>query len=235
MSRSRGGRTRIHDGGSQSDWLTGVAFVGILALVAALGWALWNYSRSQRLEIPLAVGAGFDISRSVSKEKKQRGVALLNEMIDAVLPSHTPIKIWRYAETIQTVHESSPIVSDDLLQVSKNTIENHMGSWGTRPDKVMEEFLRYIRQQPERKAIMCLFTDGECHAVQKTRKLAAQLAEDPQVVAVVVGPVLNEYRASVENEYYAPLRESGKLFIFGDTDALDTLNRLKERLHALEN
>jgi hypothetical protein len=80
-----------------------------------------------------------------------------------------------------------------------------------------------------------LFTDGECHSPKETRELADQLARDSQVVAVVVGPVLNQYRASVENDYYAPLRDAGKLFIFGDTDALDTLDRLKERLYALEN
>jgi hypothetical protein len=54
------------------------------------------------------------------------------------------------------------------------------------------------------------------------------------VVAVVVGPVINSYRRAVENDYYAPLYDAGKLFVFGETDALDTLARLKERLRKLD-
>jgi uncharacterized protein YfeS len=52
---------------------------------------------------------------------------------------------------------------------------------------------------------------------------------------VIVGPVINRYRRAVENNYYAPLYDAGKLFVFGETDGLDALARLKERLRALEN
>jgi uncharacterized protein YfeS len=47
--------------------------------------------------------------------------------------------------------------------------------------------------------------------------------------------VINRYRRAVENSYYAPLYDAGKLFVFGETDGLDALARLKERLRALEN
>ncbi|MCX7924388.1 MAG: VWA domain-containing protein [Fimbriimonadales bacterium] len=219
----------------QHTLLTGGILLGALLLVGLAGWWLWNYSQSQSLKTPLMVGAGFDVSQSVTKEQKQRGVAFLNRMIGVVLPSRTPIKIWRYAESLTTVHESRPLASKDLAKVSRDTIENYMGKWGTRPDKVMQDFQLYLRQQSGRKAILCLFTDGECHSADETRTQAAQLAQNPQVVAVVIGPVLSQHRASVENDYYAPLRDAGKLFVFGETDALDTLERLKERLHALEN
>ena len=82
--------------------------------------------------------------------------------------------------------------------------------------------------------MLCLFTDGECHAAKETRAQAARLARDDRVVAVVVGPVINSYRRAVENDYYAPLYDAGKLFVFGETDALDTLARLKERLRKLD-
>lgn len=234
MSRSRGTRGRSYEGDAQSTLLAAVVFVGVIALIGLAGWWLWNYSQSRSLKTPLIVGAGFDVSQSVTKERKQRSVAFLNKMIGTVLPSRTPVKIWRYAETMETVHESQPIASKDLNKVSRDTIENYMGKWGTRPDKVMQDFRRYLQQYPERKAVLCLFTDGESHAPKETRELAAQLAQEPQVVAVVVGPVLNRYRAFVENDYYEPLRRAGKLFVFGETDALDTLERVKERLHALE-
>jgi hypothetical protein len=89
-------------------------------------------------------------------------------------------------------------------------------------------------QHPERKFVLCLFTDGECHAAKETRAQAERLAQDNRVVAVVVGPVINRYRRAVENDYYAPLYDAGKLFVFGETDALDTLARLKERLRTLD-
>jgi hypothetical protein len=211
-----------------------LALVGILAAVAVAWWWIWNYSRAQDIKTPLAVGAGFDVSQSMSKEQKQRAVAFLNKMIGEVMPARTPTKIWRYAETIETVHESRPIASKELNKISRDTIENYLGKWGTRPDKVMQEFQRYTAQYPERKFVLCLFTDGECHAAKETRAQAARLARDDRVVAVVVGPVINSYRRAVENDYYAPLYDAGKLFVFGETDALDTLARLKERLRKLD-
>jgi len=235
MSRSRGSRGRSYEGESQNSLLTGVIFLGAILAAALFGWWVWSHSQSQAIKTPLMVGAGFDVSQSVTREQKLRGVAFLNKLIGTVLPTRTPVKIWRYAETMETVHQSRPIASKDLTAVSRKMIENYMGHWGTRPDKVMQDFQRYLKQLPDRKAILCLFTDGECHSPQETREIANQLAQDPQVAAVVVGPVLDKYRASVENEYYAPLNDAGKLFVFGETDAYDALDRLKERLHALTN
>ena len=208
--------------------------VGILAAAAVAGWLVWSHSQAKALKTPLAVGAGFDVSQSMSKEQKQRAVAFLNKMIGEVMPARTPTKIWRYAEIIETVHQSRPIASKELNKISRDTIENYLGKWGTRPDKVMQEFQRYTAQYPERKFVLCLFTDGECHAAKETRAQAARLARDDRVVAVVVGPVINSYRRAVENDYYAPLYDAGKLFVFGETDALDTLARLKERLRKLD-
>jgi hypothetical protein len=235
MSRYRGSRSYRHEGDAQNPLLTGLALFGILAIVAVAGWWLWTYSRAQDIKTPLAVGAGFDVSRSMSKEQKQRSIMFLNKMIGEVMPSRTPTKIWRYAETIETVHASHPIASKELNKVSRDTIENYLGKWGTRPDKAMQEFQRYTAQHPERKFVLCLFTDGECHTPKETREQAARLAQDNRVAAVVVGPVINRYRRAVENNYYAPLYDAGKLFVFGETDARDTLARLKERLRTLEN
>jgi hypothetical protein len=235
MSRYRGSRSYRHEGDAQNPLLAGLAFVGILAAVAVAWWLVWSHSQAQALKMPLAVGAGFDVSQSMSKEQKQRAVAFLNKMIGEVMPARTPIKIWRYAETIETVHESRPIASKELNKVSRDAIENYLGKWGTRPDKVMQEFQRFTAQYTERKFVLCLFTDGECHTPKETREQAARLAQDSRVAAVVVGPVINRYRRAVENNYYAPLHDAGKLFVFGETDGLDALARLKERLRALEN
>ena len=235
MSRYRGSRSYRHEGDAQNPLLAGLAFVGILAAVAVAWWLVWSHSQAQALKTPLAVGAGFDVSQSMSKEQKQRAVAFLNKMIGEVMPARTPTTIWRYAETIETVHESRPIASKELNKVSRDTIENYLGKWGTRPDKVMQEFQRFTAQYPERKFVLCLFTDGECHAKDETRERAAQLARNDRVVAVVVGPVINRYRRAVENECYAPLYDAGKLFVFGETDALDVFTRLKERLRTLDN
>ena len=234
MSRYRGSRSYRHEGDAQNPLLAGLAFVGILAAAAVAVWLVWSHSQAQALKTPLAVGAGFDVSQSMSKEQKQRAVAFLNKMIGEVMPARTPTKIWRYAETIETVHESRPIASKELNKISRDTIENYLGKWGTRPDKVLQEFQRFTAQYPERKFVLCLFTDGECHAAKETRAQAARLARDDRVVAVVVGPVINSYRRAVENDYYAPLYDAGKLFVFGETDALDTLARLKERLRKLD-
>jgi hypothetical protein len=234
MSRHRGSRSYRHEGDGQHPLLTGLVLLLALVAFGTLGWWVWNYSRAQALTTPLAVGAGFDVSQSMRKEQKQRAVAFLNKMIGEVMPTRTPTKIWRYAEIVETVHESRPIASKDLNKVSRDTIENYLGNWGTRPDKVLQEFQRYMAQYPERKFVLCLFTDGECHAAKETRAQAAQLAQDDRVVAVVVGPVINSYRRAVENDYYAPLYDAGKLFVFGETDALDTLARLKERLRKLD-
>jgi hypothetical protein len=235
MSRYRGSRSYRHEGDAQNPLLATLVLLVLVAALVGIGWWLWSYGRRQALTIPLAVGAGFDVSQSMSKEQKQRAVAFLNKMIGEVMPARTPTKIWRYAETIETVHESRPIASKELNKVSRDTIENYLGKWGTRPDKVLQEFQRFTAQYPERKFVLCLFTDGECHTPKETREQAARLAQDRRVAAVVVGPVINRYRRAVENNYYAPLYDAGKLFVFGETDGLDALARLKERLRALEN
>jgi predicted negative regulator of RcsB-dependent stress response len=87
MSRYRGSRSYRHEGDAQNPLLTGLAFVGILAAVAVAGWLVWSHSQAQALKTPLAVGAGFDVSQSMSKEQKQRAVAFLNKMIGEVMPS----------------------------------------------------------------------------------------------------------------------------------------------------
>jgi len=235
MSRYRGSRSYRHEGDAQNPLLAALVLLVLVVALVGIGWWLWSYGRRQALTIPLAVGAGFDVSQSMSKEQKQRAVAFLNKMIGEVMPARTPTKIWRYAETIETVHESRPIASKELNKVSRDTIENYLGKWGTRPDKVLQEFQRFTAQYPERKFVLCLFTDGECHTPKETREQAARLAQDRRVAAVVVGPVINRYRRAVENNYYAPLHDAGKLFVFGETDGLDALARLKERLRALEN
>ncbi|MCX7992768.1 MAG: VWA domain-containing protein [Fimbriimonadales bacterium] len=235
MARYRGGRSRSYEGDSQTTWWAVLLFLAALVTAVGIGWWILSHSKSHSLRTPLIVGAGFDVSQSVSKLQKQRGVAFLNNVMDTLLPARTPIKIWRYAETFEVVHQGQPITSRDLNKVSRETIENHMGAWGTRPDKVLQQFRLYLQEQPTRKAVLCLFTDGECHDPEATRAVAVQLAQDPRVVAVVIGPVINRYRASVEGDNYAPLREAGKLFVFGETDAQDTLSRLKEHLFALEN
>jgi hypothetical protein len=235
MSRYRGSRSYRHEGDAQNPLLAALVLLVLVAALVGIGWWLWSYGRRQALTIPLAVGAGFDVSQSMSKEQKQRAVAFLNKMIGEVMPARTPTKIWRYAETIETVHASRPIASKELNKVSRDTIENYLGKWGTRPDKVLQEFQRFTTQYPERKFVLCLFTDGECHTPKETREQAARLAQDSRVAAVVVGPVINRYRRAVENNYYAPLYDAGKLFVFGETDGLDALARLKERLRALEN
>lgn len=234
MARYRDSRNYRHEGETQNPLLTGLVLFGVAAVVILFAGVFLIYSRAQELRTPLAVGAGFDVSQSMRKEQKQRSVAFLNGVIGQVMPTRTPTKIWRFAEIVETVHLSRPIASKELNAVSRETIENFMGNWGTRPDKVMDEFQRYVAEDSGRKYVLCLFTDGECHDAARTREQAARLAEDNRVVAVVVGPVINRYRRAVENHYYAPLREAGKLLVFGETDAQDALVRLKERLQQLE-
>ncbi|MCS6829704.1 MAG: VWA domain-containing protein [Armatimonadota bacterium] len=234
MSRERRAQGWSYESEGQNPLLAGFILLTALVVIGAAGWWLWNYSQAQALRTPLAVGAGFDVSQSVSVHQKQRAVGFLHKLIGTVMPTRTPTKIWRYAEEVETVHESRPIASRDLWQVSSDTIEKYMGNWGTRPDKVLREFQQYMQQQPDRQFVFCLFTDGECHSEQETRLLAAQLAREHRLVAFIIGPVIDKYRSPVENNYYAPLRDAGKLFVFGDTDALDALARVKERLKAMD-
>ncbi|MCS7310464.1 MAG: VWA domain-containing protein [Armatimonadota bacterium] len=234
MSRVRRSASGSYRSEEHHPLLVGTILLAALAAIAGAGWWVWRYSRAQAFQMPLAVGAGFDVSQSVTIRQKQQAVSFLNKLIGTVMPPRTPTKIWRFAEGVETVHESRPIASKDLWQVSRDTIEKYMGKWGTRPDKVLHEFQQYMQQFPERRFVLCLFTDGECHAAEATRERAAQLAQNEQVAALVVGPVTNQYRAKVENEYYAPLRDAGKLFVFGETDALDTLQRVKEQLRAID-
>ncbi|GBC92733.1 hypothetical protein HRbin15_01210 [bacterium HR15] len=219
--------------GETSHWIAPIAFLVVIALLLAVGWWFWHYSREQELRLPLRVGAAFDISGSMQKAEKQRAVGVLYALIDEKLPYQTPIRIWVYAERIHESTEQAPTRSSDLNAFAQRSITEKLGEWGTYQKLPLQAMLNYAKEYPDRKMVLCLFTDGEDHTPAETQHLAAELSRLPNVCAVLVGPLEEQFRMGFRHRLEA-LRQSGKLILFGKDDAGRALDELKAKLDQLD-
>lgn len=206
-----------------------VAFVAVLALIGALGWWVWRYSQSQRLNLPVCLGAAFDISQSMHRAEKQRAVGVLFTLIDEVLPNQTPMRLWVYAERIHESREDRPRYSSELKEFARRNITESMGQWGTYQKLPLQQMLDYARRHPNEKVVLCLFTDGEDHTPNETAQLVREINALPNVCAVLVGPLEEQFRLDFRQRL-KPLEESGKLILFGMGDASRAVDDLKQRL-----
>lgn len=220
--------------GDSHSWIAGVVVVGVVLVgLAAIGWALWRYSRSQELKLNIRVGAAFDISGSMHKNEKQRAVGVLYTLIDEVLPNRTPTRIWVYAERLHESMEKQPSRSSELNAFAQRGITDKLGEWGTYQKLPMQAMLAYAKEHPDRAILLCLFTDGEDHTPDETRCLAEKLSQQPNVCAVLVGPLEEQFRLGCRQQLEA-LGRSGKLILFGMNDADRAVEELREKLEKLD-
>jgi len=232
MSHSRQS-VRSGGTGDSSPWIVGVAFVVLLVVLLGIGWAIWRFSRSQELKLPISVGAAFDISGSMHKDEKQRAIGVLYTLIDEVLPYQTPTRIWVYAEKLHESMEKYPSRSSDLNAFAQRSITDRLGEWGTYQKLPIQAMLDYAKAHPNRTIVLCLFTDGEDHTPEETRRLAEELSQQPNVCAVLVGPLEDQFRLGCRQQLEA-LARSGKLILFGMNDADRAVDDLKAKLNALD-
>jgi len=231
MRHSRQG-PRSGGTGDSIPWTTAIAFAGILAVLFVGGWLFWRYSRSQELTLPLSVGASFDISGSMHKDEKQRAVGVLYTLIDGVFPYQTPIRLWIYAEKIHESMEKTPARSSDLNAFAQRNITERLGEWGTYQQLPLQAMLDYAKENPNRTIVLCLFTDGEDHTPEETRRLAEELSQQPNVGAVLVGPLKEQLRMGFRQRLEA-VQRSGKLILFGMNAADRAVHEVEAELNHL--
>ncbi len=232
----RHSRQSARSGGSgdTSHWVAGLVLLLVLALLLVGGWALWSYSRGHELTLPLRVGAAFDISGSMHKDEKQRAVGVLYTLIDEVLPYRTPTRIWVYAEKRHETMEKTPARSSELNAFAQRSITEKLGEWGTYQKLPLQAMTDYAKAHPNDLVVLCLFTDGEDHTPRETRDEAENLSSQPNVCVVLVGPLEEQFREDFRQRL-EPLEQSGKLIIFGMSDADRAVAELREKLVALDN
>lgn len=91
----------------------------------------------------------------------------------------------------------------------------------------------YAKKHADRTVVLCLFTDGEDHTPDETQRLAEELSRLPNVCAVLVGPLEEQFRLKFR-ERVQPLEAAGKLILFGMGDADRAVGELKAKLNELE-
>jgi hypothetical protein len=176
------------------------------------------------------VGVAFDNSGSMQKNEKQRAIGVLYSMIDrSVVPNKTPMRLWVYAEKIHESMEIRPTRSSELNSFAKSYITEQLGERGTYQKLALQTLLDYAKAQPNRTVVLCLFTDGENHTPEETRRLAEQISQQPNVRAVLVGPLEDQFRMGMRQRLGA-LDRSGKLILFGMKDVRNALDELREKL-----
>jgi predicted metal-dependent peptidase len=230
----RHSRQSARSGGADdpSPWAAGmIAFTGLAAIAAIVGggWWVWQYSQSQQLTLPLKVGAAFDISGSMHTEEKQRAVGVLYTLVDAILPYQTPIQFWVYAEKLHESIKKTPARSSDLNDFARRSITERLGEWGTYQKLPLQAMLEFAQRHSNQTVILCLFTDGEDHTPKETRRLVETISRLPNVCAVLVGPLEEQFRANFRKQL-EPLETSGKLIVFSMGDADRAVNELKAKL-----
>lgn len=218
--------------GSEGEGNWGVLLLGILALLAFAGGGWWLYTRTQENRLkPIAYAVAFDVSQSMNEAERRRCIGVMNELIDSVFAESVRVKIWRYAENLREVADKYPQRSDELTAIYRNGVLQAMGSWGTRPDLPLTEMLQFVQdpQNQNRQIVLCLFTDGENHAPEQTRKIAEKLAQQEKLTAILVGPVKEQYRLTIRKSL-EPLGKAQKLILFSPSDTGDAVRQLKSRL-----
>jgi len=216
--------------GDGTSWIAAGMFVVVLAALVAFGWWIWQYSRSQALRLPLSVGVAFDLSGSMQKDEKQRAIDVLNSMFDTIVPSGTPTRFWVYAEMILESMNIRPTDSSDLDAFAERT-KKRLGKEKTYQKLPLQEMLDYAKAQPDRTVVLCLFTDGENHTSEETRRLAEQIRKQPNVCAVLVGPLEEGFQKRMREQLGA-FDRSDKFILFGmdKKDADRALKELSEKL-----
>jgi predicted metal-dependent peptidase len=212
-----------------------IAFTGLAAIAAIVGggWWVWQYSRSQQLTLPIEVGAAFDISGSMQRDEKQRAVGVLYTLVDGILPHQTPIQFWVYAEKLHESIKKTPTSSADLNDFARRSITERLGEWGTYQRLPMQAMLEYAQRHSNQTIVLCLFTDGEDHTPKATRRLAEAISRLPNVCAVLVGPLEEQFRADFRKQLQ-PLEAGGKLILFSMGDADRAVNELRAKLVKLD-
>ncbi len=219
--------------GDPSPWAAGLIAFTVLAAIVGGGWWVWQYSQSQQLTLPLRVGAAFDISGSMQSDEKRRAVGVLYTLVDEILPYQTPIQFWVYAEKLHESIEKTPAHSSDLNDFAQRSITGRLGEWGTYQKLPLQAMLEYAQRHSNQTVILCLFTDGEDHTPKETRRLAEAISRLPNVCAVLVGPLEEQFRAHFRKQL-EPLEASGKLIVFSRGDADRAVDELKAKLVKLD-
>ncbi len=216
-----------------TNWAAGMIALAALAVVVVLARQVWSYSNAQRLSLRVQVLTGWDVSDTMHPAKRRRAMGVWYTVTDKVLPPRTPQRVLVYAELIYESLECAPSRSAELNQFAQKLIEKRIGRWGTLQHLPLEAMLEQVQRAPQQDFILGLFTDGENHSSsRRTTHLAAELARQRNLKAVLVGPLDEQFRHRFRQQL-RPLDEAGKLIVFGMDDASRAVDELKRRLQKL--
>lgn len=232
---SRYGSGNRHSGDSEGNvWTLFVGALAFLLILGGIGGAIWYTQTSQ---VPGVIyGVAFDVSKSMSEQEKRRSVGVMARMIDEIPARERQVITYRYAEIVREVSDNTPRKSQELNLIYEKMILNHIGEWGTHQSLPMKQFVGLAEKVKKtgKPVVLCLFTDGEDHSPQETRKVAEQLAQMNNVKYLLVGPLKEQYRLLFQSNLQ-PLAQAGKLIVFGENDALRALDEARQGLKNHQN
>ncbi len=229
---SRYGNSSRHSGDSEGNvWTLVVGALAFLILLGGIVVAVWYNLRNQ---LPGVVyGVAYDVSQSMSEQEKRRSVGVMGQLIDRIPARERRVKTYRYAEIVREVSDNTPRKSHELNPVYEKMIINHLGEWGTHQSLPLKQFVGFAQESRNagKPIVLCLLTDGEDHSPQETRKVAEQLAQMDNVKYVVVGPLKESYRLRIQRSLQ-PLKDAGKLVLFGENDAGRAIEEVRQGLNS---
>jgi len=184
---------------------------------------------------PLELLLGFDVSGSQSAQERQRLCGLMDEAVDAALPTGTRVRVWTFARDAESAYEGSPTRARDLWLLQDDVLKRTApAGGGTRPASVLREMagvlgLEGLRSVP---AAAVLMWDGEDADPGATAPLVTALAGSPRLRTVWVAGVPSSaerpLRARVDRAFRPALGQ--RLVVSGPYDAAAGLEAFRQKI-----
>jgi len=199
-------------------------------MVPLVGWVVTTLSGCGEPEVKCRVCVAVDQSGSMSEEERRACLGPLMLLADE-LRGHGSMVVWRYGATREKLFAGRPRDSDELLPLCRALIDgDDLSGSGTYLHLGLEGFANDLRLHGAGvPAVGMVLTDGEDGRPDLTRQEVARLAELP-IECLLVGPVLPEFRESVE-EALLPLGR--RAAVVSQTDLPHGMATLVECLHEI--
>jgi len=213
----------------------------ILALGVTLGLSglLWAIRPQPALPLPRLL-VFFDSSGSMNQEERRLACGLLEEVVDRCLPAGAPLDVWCFGREARKVFSGAVSAGSDLRSLEEEALlpesraavpERSDRDAGTFLAPALQEALQALRSAGDGPVLVLVLGDGEDYDRPATRRVAEQLAQQPNLRAVWVAGVLGDAAAPMRTPLERCLEPLGdRLLVSGRWDVAANLDLFARRV-----
>lgn len=191
-----------------------MGFAALLIIAAILIYKSID-TRPPRPVCRYEVGVDDSDSFEVAKRNKLRG--LVCHTFDVAVPSPAQVSLCTFGHSVAKCYSGLPTSSNELWTPISDACKSSSDGWGTYPSLFLREALVEARaaKRDKQDVIILVVTDGEDADPDATRAAVAELAAMPNVRAVWIAGVNDDFRLDTERRYGAL---GARLIVTGELD-----------------